>query len=145
MYWTGAPLMAAISLSADDMSVVAELPRAEALLNQALELDPDWNEGALHELYISYEGRSETLGGSPERAQQHFARAVELTRGLKASPYVALAEAVAIKQQDRSMLDRLIERALAIDVDAAPQYRLINTISQRRAHWLQDHAEDLIL
>ena len=145
MYWSGASLMAAISISADDMSVVAELPRGQALMNRALALDPDWDGGALHEFFIAYEGRSEALGGSPLRAQEHFSRAVELQKGLKASPYVALAEAVAIKQQDRPLFDRLIAEALAVDLDAAPEHRLANTIAQRRARWLQLHVEDLIL
>ncbi|MFH1807207.1 MAG: TRAP transporter TatT component family protein [Pseudomonadota bacterium] len=145
MYWTGASLMAAIAISADDMSVVAELPRGEALMNRALELDPDWGLGALHEFFIAYEGRSEAMGGSPQRAQEHFVQAVELQGGTKASPYVALAEAVAVKQQDRELFERLLTQALAVDPDAAPEHRLANTIAQRRARWLRAHVEDLIL
>jgi len=145
IYWTGAPLAAAISLSADDMELVAQLPVMEALMNRALELDPDWSDGAVHEFFISYEGRSAAMGGSATRAQEHFTRAVELTGGQKASPYVALAEAVAVKAQDREMFDKLIKRALAIDPDAVPKYRLINIISQDQARWMRDHVEDLIL
>jgi len=145
IYWTGVPLAAAISLSADDMGLVAELPVMEALMSRALELDPDWSDGAIHEFYISYEGRSEALGGSPQRAQEHFTRAIELTDGLKASPYVALAEAVAVKRQDREMFDKLIKRALDIDPAAAPKFRLANLIAQSQARWLRDHVEDLIL
>lgn len=145
IYWTGAALAAAISLSADDMTLLAELPVAEALMQRALALDADWGEGALHEFFVTYEGRSEALGGSPQRSQEHFARAVELTQGLKASPYVALAEAVAIKAQDRDMFERLIQQALAIDVDAEPRFRLANSIAQDQARWLQAHVDDLIL
>ncbi|MBN2361843.1 MAG: TRAP transporter TatT component family protein [Deltaproteobacteria bacterium] len=145
IYWTGAPLAAAIAISASDMRLVAELPKAEALMKRALELDPDWNEGALHEFFISYEGRSDALGGSPQRAREHFERARDLTRGQKASVFVAFCEAVAIKQQDRPLFDRLIERALAIDPDAEPRYRLANLIAQERARWLRDHVDGLIL
>ena len=145
MYWTGASLMAAVALSTDDMATVAELPKAEALLQCALELDPDWGEGSIHEIVLAYEGRSETLGGSAKRSQAHFAKAVELTKGLKLSPYVSLAEAVAVPSQDRKLFDRLIAQALEIDIEAAPEYRLANEIARRRALWLQTHAEDLIL
>jgi len=145
IYWTGAPLLAAIAISANDMRLVAELPKAEALLKRALELDPDWNEGALHELFISYEGRSETLGGSPQRAREHFEKARQLTQGKKASVYVALCEAVAVKAQDRPLFDQLVAQALAIDPDAEPRYRLVNLIAQERARWLRDHVDGLIL
>jgi predicted anti-sigma-YlaC factor YlaD len=145
IYWTGAPLMAAIAISANDMRLVAELPKAEALMKRALALDPDWSEGALHEFFISYEGRSEALGGSPQRAREHFDRALQLTQGKKASIYVALAEAVAVKQQDRPLFDELVGKALAIDPDAEPRFRLVNLIAQERARWLRDHVDGLIL
>jgi predicted anti-sigma-YlaC factor YlaD len=145
LYWSGAGLAAAISLSADDMSMVARLPWVDAFMQRALTLDADWGDGALHEFFITYEGRSEAMGGSPQRAQQHFDRAVVLTGGHKASPYVALVEAVAIKNQDKAMFDRLLDQALAIDLDANPDFRLANEIAQSQARWLKAHVEDFIL
>jgi predicted anti-sigma-YlaC factor YlaD len=145
LYWTGAPLGAAISISATDMDLLAQVPAMEALMERALQLDPDWGGGALHEFFIQYEGRSEAMGGSVDRAKQHFERAVQLQGGKKAGPYLAYAMAVAVKKQDRALFDELIDKALAIDPEAAPDYRLINTIDQERARWLREHAEDFIL
>ncbi len=63
---------------------------------------------------------------------------------MQAAPYVALAEAVALPRQDRAQFKRLLEQALAVDVDARPQYRLANLIMQRRARWLLSRTDELI-
>jgi len=145
LYWTGASLAAAIAIGADDMQLVAKLPRVDALMRRAFALQPDWAEGTLHEFFISYEGRGEALGGSPARAREHFDRAVALAHGQRVAPYVALAEAVAIKQQDRALFDQLITQALGVDADQAPRHRLANLIAQDRARWLHDHVDDYFL
>ena len=67
-----------------------------------------------------------------------------LSGGMQAAPYVALAEAVALPQQDRAQFKLLLEQALAVDVDARPQYRLANLIMQRRARWLLTRTDELI-
>jgi TRAP transporter T-component len=39
----------------------------------------------------------------------------------------------------------MLQKALAIDVDAHPELRLSNTIMQRRAKWLLARKDDFIL
>jgi predicted anti-sigma-YlaC factor YlaD len=111
-----------------------------------LELDQDYNNGALHEFFITFDGsRSIAMGGSIERARAHFDRAVKLSEGKKASPYVSLAENVSVGQQNVKEFVKLLKKALAIDVDAKPEYRLENILLQRRASWLLSRIKDLFL
>jgi predicted anti-sigma-YlaC factor YlaD len=139
--WAGA-----ISTDVSNMSLVAELPIVEAMMRRALALDEDFNRGAIHEFFIIYEGsRSEAMGGSAQRALEHFDRVVTLTRGEKASPYVALASSVAVRKQDYKMFKRLLDKALAIDPDAVPEWRLANMLAQEKARWLLDHSAELFL
>lgn len=146
LYWAGAAWGGAISSDPSDMSLIAELSIVESIMRRALVLDEDFNYGAIHEFFITYEGnRSEAMGGSPDRAREHFNRIVELTRGKKASPYVALASSVAVRQQDYRMFKDLLHKALEIDTDAVPKWRLANILAQERAQWLLDHSPDLFL
>jgi len=146
VYWAGAGWAGAISSDQSNMSLVAELSTVEAMMRRALALDEDFNCGAIHEFFIAYEGsRSEAMGGSPERAQGHFERAVIITQGKKASPYVALASSVAVRQQDYNMFKDLLQKALEIDTDAVPKWRLANILAQEKAQWLLDHSPDLFL
>lgn len=146
LYWTAAPLAAAVALAKDDSELAAELPLVDALLARALALDEAFGEGALHEFAIAWEGgRPAAGGGSVERARRAFERAVELSGGKRAGPFVTFAETVAVARQDRAEFEALLARALDVDVDAAPQHRLANLVAQQRARWLAARADLLFV
>jgi predicted anti-sigma-YlaC factor YlaD len=145
LYWTAASWGALIGLSKGDPRTVAEVPLMQALIDRALVLDESFDAGAIHTFLVSYEPVRQGAKGDPmARAQLHFERAVELSGGMQAAPYVALAEAVAVPQQDRARFKLLLEQALAVDANARPQYRLANLIMQRRARWLLSRTDELI-
>ena len=146
LFWAAAGWAGAITTNVNDMSLLAELPFVEAMMGRALELDEDFEGGAIHEFFITYNGsRSETMGGSAERAREHFDRAVQLTRGEKASPYVSLASSVAVRKQDHQMFKGLLQKALAIDPDAVPTWRLANILAQEKAQWMLDRSAELFV
>jgi hypothetical protein len=128
------------------MALVGELPAAEALMRRALELDEAFDDGALHEFFIAFEGgRGEAMGGSEQQATAHFERAVELQGGRKAGPFVALAATVAVARQDLAMFEDLLQKALAVDVDAVPEWRLANILARDKARRLMDMRAELFL
>lgn len=146
LYWTAASWAATISLSKDSPDAIADLPLAAALIDRALVLDEKFDHGAIHSFLITFE--LARPGAGPDavaKSRQHFARAVELSGGNQAGPYLSLAENVAVKQQNATEFKALLEKALAVKVDARPEWRLVNTIMQRRAKWLLGRMDDLIL
>ena len=144
LYWTAASWASAIAVSKDNPRLIAEQPTVEALIDRALELDPDFDFGAIHGFLISYEPARQGVAGDPlARSRAHFNRAVELTHGQLASPFVSLAETVSVQTQDRAEFESLLKRALAVDPDARPAWRLQNLIVQRRARWLLAREEYL--
>ncbi|MDF1536003.1 MAG: TRAP transporter TatT component family protein [bacterium] len=146
IYWTAASWGAAISLSKDDPDLIADLPQMEALIYRALELDEAYDNGAIHVFLIALESGSPGKGPEGQNlVRSHFERAVELSRGMMASPLVAMAENVSVATQDREEFTDLLNQALAIDADAIPEWRLSNLIMQRRAAWLLSRTDDLFL
>lgn len=146
MYWTAAAWGSAITLSKDRPELIVEQPVVEALIDRALALDEAFEDGAIHGFLVSYEPARRGQGTDyAARARRHFQRAVELSGGQSAAPYVALAESVALQQQDRAEFERLLKAALAIDVDAKPAWRLANLIYQRRARWLLGQSDALFV
>ncbi len=146
IYWTAASWGKAISLSKDNPDLIADLPQMESLIYRALELDEAYDNGAIHGFLIALE--SSRTGNSPEEQKKvrfHFQRAVELSRGELAAPMVSMAEIVYVGSQDRKEFTDLLNRALAIDVDAIPEWRLTNLVMQRRAAWLLSRIDDLFL
>lgn len=141
LYWTGVAWAAAISLSKDDPFLIADLPVAEALVRRALTLEETYDHGAIHVFLITYEmSRAGMRAGAALKARAHFERAVELTSGRHAAPYVTLAEAVSIAEQNRGEFESLLQHALKLDTSGKPEWRLVNSVMQRRAHWLLDRA-----
>jgi predicted anti-sigma-YlaC factor YlaD len=137
LYWTAAAWAAAIALSKDDPATIAGLPAVDALVMRAAALDPDWDHGALRSFLIAYEvSRPNAAPDAIDRARTHFERAIELSGGLQAAPYVSFAESVAVARRDRVAYEAALKQALAIDPGKRPDWRLANLVMQRRARWL---------
>jgi predicted anti-sigma-YlaC factor YlaD len=145
LYWTGAAWGAAIAISKDDPELTADQSRAAALIQRGLVLDEGFEAGAGHDFMIAYEGGRAAVGGSIEEARRHLRRALELSHGHRAAPLVSFAEAVSVARQDKAEFKQLLGQALAVDVDAAPDFRLANLLAQRRARWLLGRVADLFV
>ena len=147
LFWTAASWSLAISTSGGDPSLLADLPRCELLMRRALSLREDYEHGAIHEYFVAFEGgRPEAMGGSLEKARRHFERAMELGRGKRISPLVTFAETVSVRTQDREEFLELLSRALSFDSRwEAPEFRLANLLSQRKAKWLVGRVDELFL
>ncbi len=146
LYWTAAAWGAAIAISKESPDIVADQPLVEALIDRALALDERFDDGAIHGFLISYEQvRRGAAGDAVARSRGHFDRVVTLTNAQLASPFVSWAEAVSESQQDRVEFETMLRRALDVDPNARPEWRLTNLIMQRRARWLLSRVDDLFL
>lgn len=146
VYWTAMSWAAAISVLKDNPDLIADLGIVEALMDRALQLDESFDHGALHGFFITYEMTRKGAAGDPAaRSKQHFDRAVELSQGKQAGPYVSYAEAVMVQTQNKKQFEELLNAALAINPDADPSTRLFNLIMQKRARWLLARTDELFL
>lgn len=144
MYWTAAAWLGAIALGKDEPALVGTLPGARALLERAAALDADAERGGLRTLLISFEvSRPDAAPDALVRARRHFERAMQLTDGREAGVLVAMAEATAQGRGDKAEFMALLDRALAVDPDGVAAARLANHVSQRRARWLRERADEL--
>jgi predicted anti-sigma-YlaC factor YlaD len=143
LYWAGASWAGALTAAKDDLDLIAELPMAGALVGRALELDETYDLGATHEFFISYE--ASRPGGSARLAREHYCRALEISRGQRASVHLALAEAVTIQEQNLAEFRALLAAATAVNPDEVPHLRLANTIARRRALWLETRIPELFV
>lgn len=145
LYWTAASWGSAIALGVDKPELVIDLPTVRALAERALALDPGWSDGAIHEMMIALDSLPEAIGGSPDRARQHFERAIEIQKGRAPGPYVALALGVSVPAQDVEEFKKLLGTAIAIDPQANPGTMLVTLITQRRARALLEQVDLLFV
>jgi len=146
LYWESAAILSALALAPYDVNLSVRVKEAQALLDRAYALDPDFDDGALDELLISFYGSlPPSLGGDKALAQLHFEAAVTKGHGNSAGPYVAYAQAISVPNQDYPGFKKLLDAALAISVDAFPSRRLVNILAQRKAAWLLAQKDDLFI
>lgn len=144
-YWTAASWAAAVAIIKDDPGLISDLPRIQALMGRALELNETYDHGAIHTFLIAFDmSRPLPENERVARARAQFQRAVQLSDARQAAPFVSLAENVAVQQQDRKEFESSLNRALAMDVNTKSQWRLANLIMQRRARWLLTQEDNLI-
>jgi predicted anti-sigma-YlaC factor YlaD len=146
LYWLSLSWAAAIASDKSDMDMVADLNLIDPIMRRCLELDESYDQGALHEFMISYQGgRSPMQGGGASLAREHYARALELSGNIRVGSRVSLAESVSVGEQNRPEFERLLAQALDFDADSHVQTRLANLVAQKRARLLLSRSDSLFL
>jgi predicted anti-sigma-YlaC factor YlaD len=145
LYWTAAAWAAALAIDVNDAELAIRQTAMEKMMRRALALDEAYELGALHDVLGAWEAGHAAAGGSMPKAREHFARAMQLADGRRAAPYVSMAEAISISENNRKEFESLLNQALAIDVNKDPSQRLANLVSQRRARWLLGRIDDLFV
>ncbi len=145
LYWVAAAWGSAINLGKDRPELMADLEAVRALLARGITLDESYDRGALHEAFIVLEALPAAMGGSVERARVHFDRAIALSEGRRASPYVTMAQAVSVSTQNRGEFDELLHKALEVDPNQEPSQRLATILLQRKARMLLERTDELFL
>jgi predicted anti-sigma-YlaC factor YlaD len=148
LYWCGASWALAVSTSKDNPDLIGDLPAIDTIMKRALALDPDYDEGAIHEFYVSFDAaRGKGEGGGPESAKAHLDRAQQLGHGYKLGSIVSYAEGVLIAQQKKSefvaLLQKVVDTNVYSEEPAWKRQRLANIIAQQRAQWLLGRLSDL--
>jgi len=144
LYWTGAALTKWITLSKDEPGAVIRLPEAVEFMQRALQINPDYDNGSLYEFFTAYESRS----GNPSdtaSAMKYYRKAEEAAMDKKISHYLTYIESFAIPFNNKNSFDTNIQRIMEFDLNAAPQFKLVNALTRRRAELLLNHKDDFFL
>ncbi|MBD3239393.1 MAG: hypothetical protein GF331_02320, partial [Chitinivibrionales bacterium] len=145
LYWTAVAWMGQLTAGKPGLSAVFNLPKAARLMHEVIAFNDSFGEGAAHEMLVTYYGSlPESVGGSLEKAREHFEKAVAIAGGTHVRPYVALAT-VAAREGNREEFEQLLQKALDIDTDHRTRHRLTNVIYQDMARWMLDNAETVLM
>jgi hypothetical protein len=172
LYWKAAAIMGEFSVDSFNPGLMLTIPGAVALIVRALEIEEDYNQGALHDLLIAVFGnvpvsliyRTTDTNSSYSVIgvlETYYAAAGALLSNMTTDDQVLFhlelsvrfsdglkaspyvsASSIFIKNQNSAEFKSMLNKALDIDLDIKPENRLMNIISQRKARWLLDHIED---
>ena len=144
LYWYSAALGGLISSSHGNPVYVVDLPKVGWLLEQSMELDETWNNGALYSAMISFTmSRPDALKNREQVARDYFNKAVKASSGEDCSVFVRFAESVCINNQNKDEFIKSLNYVLNFDVESVKELRLANTIAQSRAKWLMVRIDEL--
>jgi hypothetical protein len=143
LFWSAACWANWISLNLDSMEALAELPRVEAMMQRALEIDEGFYYGGPHLFMgIWFASRPNIAGGDLHKAQSHFLKALDLGKGKFLMAYVYYANFYARHALDKDLFVSTLQTVLAAPVDAVPELTLLNTVAKNKAEELLGHVKE---
>jgi hypothetical protein len=144
VFWSAFGWGAYIQLSLTDPAALADLPRAEAMMEFVARTDSGYYYGGAH-LFLGtlFGTRPRMLGGSPEKSRAHFETALRLTGGTFLLTYLYYARSYAVQTQNEALFEELLAKIRATPLDALPAFRLGNAVAKRKAEELLARKSEL--
>ncbi|MDA3938786.1 MAG: TRAP transporter TatT component family protein [Spirochaetia bacterium] len=172
LYWKAAAIMGEFSVDSFNPELMVKIPQAVAFAVRALELEEDYNKGAIHDLLISifanlpvnliYSADETVSTYSVKQVLEDYYSSYgygfkEMSLEDQAIFHFDLSIQISrglnaspyvsispiyIINQDTDSFISVLNKAIEIDLDLNPENRLQNIISQRKARWFLEHIED---
>lgn len=143
LLWSAMPLFLAVNISRDDVTMVAKVPQAKALVVRLVELDPAFYNAAGHMILGALYGSvGKMMGGDPEKSKKHFEQALLLTKRRFLLVQVMYAQTLAVQLQDRALFDKLLEEVKKAKLSIFPGQALANVLAKRKAGRLVAKADE---
>lgn len=144
LYWLSATIGGQVSSSQGNPKYVVDLPKVGWLLEKSLELDEDWNDGALYSAMISYTmSRPDAVKNREQLAREYFNKAIDVSNNKDCSIYITLAESVCVKNQYKDEFKKIMIYVIDFDIETVKESKLTNAMAQSRAKWLMSRMDEL--
>ena len=136
LYTLGTTWVGYIQQNSSDWNAVGELGRVDAMMQRVVALDETYEFGQAH-MYLGALNSilPASLGGNPDKAKEHFDKAVDLSSGRNLLAKTLCAERYARLTFDQELHDRLLKEVLAADPHEHG-LTLQNRYAQRQAEGL---------
>jgi hypothetical protein len=144
LFWTAFGLGSYITLNLSDPDALADLPRAEAMMDFVARSDSGFYYAGAH-LFLGtlYGSRPKILGGDIEKAKRHFEAALRINGGRFLMTQVYYARSVAVQTLDEDLFEKLLSQVETASLDVLPEARLANAIAKRKAELLKARKDEL--
>jgi hypothetical protein len=144
VFWTAFGWGSYINMSRTDPGALAELPRAEALMDFVRRTDSSYYYGGAHLFLGTIEGTMPAvLGGRPEKAKQYFETSLSIGGGKFLMTYVYYAKTYAVQVQDQQLFESLLAKVIDAPADILPSAKFPNAVAKQKARRLLAKANEL--
>jgi len=137
LFWSASCLGKWIDLNRGDITQLANMANAGALMERVLELDDTYYYGGPHLFFgVFYGGRAPMFGGNFELSAEHFRRADEINDHKLLMVDLLQAEYLNRQLLDRTAFHDRLNHILEAPDDLYPEMALVNAIVKQRAAYL---------
>ena len=144
VFWTAFGWGAYVNLARTDLEALAAIPQINAMMEFVLQHNPSYYYGGAHLFFGSIIASTPVaLGGKPERAKEHFEKALAVNGGKFLMSYVYYAGTYAVQVQDKKLFESLLDKVDEAPVDILPAARLPNAVAKKKAALLRTHMNEL--
>ena len=134
VFWAAFGWGSYINLSLTDPNALADLPRAQAMMEWVAKTDSSFYYGGAHVfLGTLYGTRPKLLGGDAELSKKHFEKALAINGGKFLMTYVFYARSYAVQTMDETLFEELLTTVQNASLEILPKFRLANAIAKRKA------------
>lgn len=142
LFWTAFCWGNLINLSKDDPEAITDLARVQAMMARVLQLQETFFYASPHIFYgVYFASRPPMLGGSPQKAKEHFDDAIRLTQERFLMGPVLEAQFYAVQVQDKALFYQLLQKVLETESSVLPEQKLANELAKERARILLDRID----
>ncbi len=147
LYWLAAAYGGAISSSRGDPFELIHLPSVGRMLRKCIELDPDWDNGAVYSAMMSFTTTRTDISEDLLRdsVDFYFNKAILYSDSLDAGPFLAYAESIHKTYQERKEFEDKLNYVIKMKTNSKSRYELTNLIAKNRAEWLLSKTDDYFL
>ena len=147
LYWLAAAYGGTISSSRGDPFELIHLPKVGRLLRKCIELDPEWNNGAVYSAMMSFTSTRTDISEDLLRdsVDFYFNKAILYSDSLDAGPFLAYAESIHKTYQERKEFEDKLNYVINMKTKSRSRYELPNLIAKNRAEWLLSKTDDYFL
>ena len=147
LYWLAAAYGGTIGSSRGNPFELIHLPSVGRLLRKCIELDPEWNKGAIYSAMMSFTATRSDLSAVALRdsVDFYFDKAIFYSDSLDAGPFITYAESVHKPYQERKEFVDKLNYVLDMKIKSRSDYELPNLIAKNRAEWLLSKTEEYFL
>ena len=147
LYWLAAAYGGTISSSRGDPFELIHLPKVGRVLRKCIELDPEWNNGAVYSAMMSFTSTRTDISEDLLRdsVDFYFNKAILYSDSLDAGPFLAYAESIHKTYQERKEFEDKLNYVIDMKTKSRSRYELPNLIAKNRAEWLLSKTDDYFL
>ncbi|MGM0556466.1 MAG: TRAP transporter TatT component family protein [Myxococcota bacterium] len=144
LFWAAYGWGSAANLAQHDSDMVAALPIVEVMMRRVIDLDEEFFYSGPHMFFgVYYASRPPMFGGKPDKAKEHFEKAMEQNGKKNLMIPFLYARFYATQVQDRELFERLLNGMRDVNVEQHENVRLNNEVALDRAQYWGERIDDL--